>query len=91
MAQTNAVKPLMDLYGKVVDTFGGGKKQPNPKAAPADTSWHDKMVKEASESFRKQDDTKKPQQKKISADATTKVSKKSGPSKTATRKRISAK
>lgn len=57
MAQDSPAKPLLDLRDKLysaADKFLSYDKPINKKSTQkSDTSWHDGMVKQANESFRK--------------------------------------
>lgn len=66
MAQDNAAQPLLDLRAKIGEyarKFLGDDKPLAKRGVvyagdKPDTSWHDEMVKEANESFRKAADRK---------------------------------
>lgn len=73
---------LMNDVGKF---FGKGKKEEKPAPKKVDTSWHDKMVKDANEAFQKQST-----QKVSGGDPKTQTPTKTA-AKPATRKRISGK
>jgi hypothetical protein len=83
MAQDSPAQPLLDWRDKIVSA---SVKMSNPIYRKDDPSWHENMVKQANESFRKQD-----KQKKISADTASNTSKKSAPKNTITKKKISLK
>lgn len=56
MPQDSPAKPLLDLRDKLysaANKFMSYDKPKKKETQKADTSWHDGMVKQASESFRK--------------------------------------
>jgi len=76
MAQDNPAQPILKWRDKIASLSDGP-----PAQKSTDTSWHDDMVKRASESFRK----------KVSATGTKPATNKAAAKKKATTKKVSAK
>ncbi len=87
MAQEyGAAQPIFDVANKAYDALDWADKKTSPPKK-VDTSWHDKMVSEANESFRKAADKERGTTLKSSGTATGSKPKAKTPRKPSGRKR----